>query len=89
MEPRTDFCEITGDIRVHGNSSTLYIASLQNGILVENSSWNIRPYPRKENAAAMSSVKNWSINLVKNHKEIPRCNINHSVPAIHFSLGGF
>ncbi|KAK0586987.1 hypothetical protein LWI29_015721 [Acer saccharum] len=89
MEPRTDFCEITGDIRVHGNSSTVNIASLQNGILVENNSWNIRPYSRKENAAAMSSVKNWSINLVTNHKEIPHCNINHSVPVILFSLGGF
>ncbi|KAK4843188.1 hypothetical protein QYF36_005127 [Acer negundo] len=58
MEPRTDFCEITGDIRDHGNSSTVNIASLQNGILVENNSWNIRPYSRKENAAVMSSVKN-------------------------------
>ncbi|KAH7549374.1 hypothetical protein JRO89_XS13G0021400 [Xanthoceras sorbifolium] len=89
MEARSDFCEITGDIRVHGNSSTVHIASLQTGNLVGEKSWNIRPYTRKENAAAMSSVKNWSINQLADHKEIPHCNINHSAPAILFSLGGF
>ncbi|KAH7549373.1 hypothetical protein JRO89_XS13G0021300 [Xanthoceras sorbifolium] len=47
MEPRSDFCEITGDIRVHGNSSAVHIASLQRGFLVEKDSWNIRPYTRR------------------------------------------
>ncbi|KAK2647979.1 hypothetical protein Ddye_015468 [Dipteronia dyeriana] len=37
----------------------------------------------------MNSVKNWSITMVTDRKEIPHCNINHRVPAILFSLGGF
>ncbi|KAJ0048770.1 hypothetical protein Pint_16948 [Pistacia integerrima] len=57
LEPRSDYCEITGDIRVHGKSSTVSIASLQSRL----SGYN------------------------KTH----HCKLNHSVPAILFSLGGF
>ncbi|KAK9278782.1 hypothetical protein L1049_028360 [Liquidambar formosana] len=89
LEPRSDFCEIKGDIRIQGNSSSIFVASSQKGNLAEKISWSIRPYARKENAAAMESVKKWSVNSVTSHKEIPQCTLNHSVPAILFSLGGF
>ncbi|KAK4843122.1 hypothetical protein QYF36_004224 [Acer negundo] len=89
-EPRSDFCEITGDIRVHGNSSFVHIASLQSGYLVEKDSWNIRPYTRRAAPSAMNSVKNWSLSLVNaNHNKIPHCDLHHDVPAILFSIGGF
>ncbi|KAL5751275.1 hypothetical protein ACOSP7_025878 [Xanthoceras sorbifolium] len=90
MEPRSDFCEITGDIRVHGNSSAVHIASLQRGFLVEKDSWNIRPYTRRAAPSAMNSVKNWTVDLVTAHNKIPpQCDLYHSVPAILFSIGGF
>ncbi|KAJ4713476.1 protein O-linked-mannose beta-1,4-N-acetylglucosaminyltransferase 2-like [Melia azedarach] len=89
LEPRLDSCEITGDIRVHGKSSTVSVPSLQTDTLVTKDSRNMKPYTRKDNAVAMKLVRNWSVNLVSGHKQIPSCNLNHNVPAILFSLGGF
>ncbi|KAF5734016.1 hypothetical protein HS088_TW16G00457 [Tripterygium wilfordii] len=87
-EPRTDFCEINGDIRVDAKSSTVFFASSQTGILAKNStSWNIRPYARKTDKTAMNIVRKWSIKPA--YKEIPQCSQHHNVPAILFSIGGY
>ncbi|KAG5229824.1 beta-1,2-xylosyltransferase [Salix suchowensis] len=46
---RSEFCEMKGDIRIDGNSSTAFIVSSETDILTaENTSWSIRPYARKE-----------------------------------------
>lgn len=37
----------------------------------------------------MELVKNWSVNLLTGSNKTHNCNLNHSVPAILFSLGGF
>ncbi|XVE64002.1 hypothetical protein DITRI_Ditri07aG0066200 [Diplodiscus trichospermus] len=90
-EKRSDFCEINGDIRIDAKSSTVFIsaASSQQSILEENSAWIIRPYTRKEDEYAMSTVRKWSVKPVVDSNAIPQCNQNHSVPAILFSLGGY
>ncbi|XP_021292228.1 EGF domain-specific O-linked N-acetylglucosamine transferase-like isoform X2 [Herrania umbratica] len=88
-EPISNFCEINGDIRVQGNSSTISIVSLQMGTPTGQISWVVKPYVQKENAAAMDLVKNWSVTSVSDPSEFLDCDLIHSVPAILFSLGGF
>jgi protein O-mannose beta-1,4-N-acetylglucosaminyltransferase len=60
-EARTEYCQTQGDIRVHGKSSSVYIVSHKTNSFAENASWSIRPYARKTDAYAMSSVRKWSV----------------------------
>ncbi|XP_071901140.1 alpha-1,3-arabinosyltransferase XAT2-like [Coffea arabica] len=90
LGPLSDYCEIKGDIRIEANSSTVFIVSPQTTIAAKNKSWSTRPYARKGNGGAMISVKKWTIKLVSHNEDnIPRCSINHSIPSILFSTGGF
>ncbi|CBI15519.3 unnamed protein product, partial [Vitis vinifera] len=90
IEPRSDFCVISGDVRVHGNSSTVFIASSAPvDILPENGSWSIRPYARKGDARAMKHIKNFTVKMTTGRQHLPHCTQNHTVPAILFSLGGY
>ncbi|XP_077242406.1 alpha-1,3-arabinosyltransferase XAT3-like [Tasmannia lanceolata] len=88
-DPRSDLCEIEGDIRIHGNSSMVFVASSEMGILARNESWKIRPYARKGDLFAMSAVKELSIKSLIGHEEAPNCTLNHNVPAVIFSIGGY
>ena len=92
MDGRSEFCEISnGDVRVHGNSSTIFIvSSAPMEVLAENSSWSIRPYARKGDASVMKRVKNFTVKLIsyRDHR-LPHCTQNHSVPAVLFSVGGY
>ncbi|KAB5531808.1 hypothetical protein DKX38_018478 [Salix brachista] len=96
MEPlctimgRSDFCEIKGDIRIDGNSFTVFIVSSETDILAaKNTSWRIRPYARKGDQTAMDGVREWTVKLVAGGSYIPECSLNHSVPGILFSAGGY
>ncbi|OVA14231.1 Glycosyltransferase AER61 [Macleaya cordata] len=89
-DPRSDVCDIDGDIRIHGKSSTILFASSQNGILGRNESWRIKPYARKVDKAAMASVNELSVkSFDKNDEKTPHCTQNHTVPAIIFSVAGY
>ncbi|XVF53842.1 hypothetical protein PTKIN_Ptkin05aG0131300 [Pterospermum kingtungense] len=86
-EERTEFCEMNGDIRIDGKSSTVFLAA---GSLVENSTWMIRPYARKGDEEAEKRVKKWSVKLSEvDGYALPQCQQNHKVAAIIFSLGGY
>ena len=88
-ERRGDICNINGDVRIQGNSSSVFLVSSEMSILAgNNNSWSIRPYARKGDRAAMSQIKEWSVKL-SGRNEISPCNKNHSVPAILFSQGGY
>ncbi|XP_034917337.1 beta-1,2-xylosyltransferase XYXT1 [Populus alba] len=87
---RSEFCEIKGDIRIDGNSSTAFIVSSETDILTaENTSWIIRPYARKEALEEKDFARKWSVKLVTDRPDIARCTRNHSVPAILFSVAGY
>ncbi|XVE58816.1 hypothetical protein DITRI_Ditri04bG0199300 [Diplodiscus trichospermus] len=89
-EGRTEFCEMNGDIRVEGKSSTAFMAaSSQVGTLVENSSRIIGPYARKGDEEALNRVTKWSIKSGVDSYAVPKCDQKHRVPAIIFSLGGY
>ncbi|XP_057770516.1 alpha-1,3-arabinosyltransferase XAT3-like [Salvia miltiorrhiza] len=83
MEPKhatmcrnSNYCEMEGDIRIQGKSSTIMLSSQS------TQSWSVEPYPRK----GTSRVKKWTIKLVPH---VPNCTQHHTHPAILFSMGGF
>ncbi|XP_038895720.1 alpha-1,3-arabinosyltransferase XAT3-like [Benincasa hispida] len=87
---RTDFCEIGVNVRIHGESSSVFFASTDmKDISEDKTTWKIKPYARKDDEIAMSNTREWSIKAPKNPQKLPRCTKNHSVPAILFSIGGY
>ncbi|KAG7625671.1 putative protein O-GlcNAc transferase [Arabidopsis thaliana] len=81
-----EFCDVSGDVRIHGKSATVLAAVTF--AFSGNSTWYMRPYARKDQVPAMKRVREWTVKLVQN-ASLSRCVRNHSVPAILFSLGGF
>ncbi|KAJ4973909.1 hypothetical protein NE237_007083 [Protea cynaroides] len=89
-DPKFDFCDVAGDVRIHGMSSKIFAVLSQKDDLVENGSWNIRPYPRKANPWMMTTfITEFSVNATVGHEQAPNCTLNHSVPAVVFSAGGY
>ncbi|RWR94844.1 EGF domain-containing protein [Cinnamomum micranthum f. kanehirae] len=79
-----------GDIRIHGNSSEILLVSpSQMGHYMENETWKIKPYARKEDSRAMSGVRELSLKSLTGHDQAPSCSIYHSVPALVFSTSGY
>ncbi|KAM4106609.1 hypothetical protein ACB094_04G077600 [Castanea mollissima] len=57
---RGDICNINGDVRIQGNSSSVFLVSSEMSILAGNkNSWRIRPYARKGDPAAMNPIKEY------------------------------
>ncbi|KVI04396.1 hypothetical protein Ccrd_017289 [Cynara cardunculus var. scolymus] len=85
-KPRSDTCMMKGDVRIQGNSSTIFVLSSH----VENASWTIKPYARKGDEKAMQSVTNFSIKAIEEQAEtMPKCTKMYNEPAIVFSVGGY
>ncbi|KAG7582393.1 Glycosyltransferase 61 [Arabidopsis suecica] len=89
---RTEFCEFSGDVRIHGKSATVLAAITF--AFSGNSTWHMRPYARKGDLVAMNRVREWTVKLEQNADQLEnanfsRCVRNHSVPAMIFSLGGY
>ncbi|WOG96310.1 hypothetical protein DCAR_0415645 [Daucus carota subsp. sativus] len=84
-EAASDFCEMHGDIRIHGNSSTIFVPgfNLEDTFTGQNS-LGIKPYARKGDEGAMETVRSFTFS-----PEMPGCTSNHSVPGIVFSIGGY
>ncbi|CAL5215306.1 unnamed protein product [Lathyrus oleraceus] len=85
-EPRTEYCQINGDIRVHGKFSSVYIVSDKTITMDENTSRSIRPYARKWETNAMKRVTQWSIKTIQ---QAPNCTKSHTIPAVIFSTSGY
>ncbi|XP_038981595.1 alpha-1,3-arabinosyltransferase XAT3-like [Phoenix dactylifera] len=87
--PRSIVCEMDGDVRIHGNSSSvIWIASSNTSR--RNEAWQkIKPYARKGDITALHSVRELSLRSMSRHDEAPACTVNHSVPAIVFSTAGY
>nr|XP_027126125.1 uncharacterized protein LOC113742492 [Coffea arabica] len=87
--PRSDFCEMNGDIRIHGNSSKIFIASTPTQMPVGKEIWNIKPYARKEDGIAMGRVRRITIQPAQVLGGLPDCSRNYNIPAVVFSTGGY
>ncbi|KAK8655933.1 hypothetical protein V6N13_108496 [Hibiscus sabdariffa] len=89
VEERTEYCEANGDVRVDGKSSTVFLAADSSSAGALNGSWQISPYARRGDEAALIRVTKWSIKSWADASEEPQCGKSHSVPGIMFSLGGY
>ncbi|URE41167.1 Glycosyltransferase [Musa troglodytarum] len=81
-DPRVDICEMSGDIRIPGNSSdVIFVESPQ-----RDQAFRLRPYARKGDQTAFGRVRELT---VKSSTAAPQCTVSHDVPAVVFSTGGY
>ncbi|KAG6512379.1 hypothetical protein ZIOFF_030490 [Zingiber officinale] len=82
---RSVVCEAEGDVRLQGRLQTVFLPPS----LTERE-WKNKPYCRKQNnSATMKHIKEWTLKPFPGGGPPPECTVNHSVPALVFSLGGF
>ncbi|TVU30247.1 hypothetical protein EJB05_21857 [Eragrostis curvula] len=82
---RSDTCEASGDVRVQGRTQTVYVSPLDR-------EWKVKPYPRKNDAFALSHVKEWTLRPLPppTADEPLRCTVNSTgTTAFVLSTGGF
>ena len=77
---RSDTCEAAGDVRVQGRSQTIQVRPLDR-------EWKVKPYCRKQDAYALSHVKEWTLRPLSGGG--PHCTVNSSATAFVLSTGGF
>ncbi|KAE8807810.1 xylan arabinosyl transferase [Hordeum vulgare] len=78
---RSDTCEAAGDVRVQGRSQTIQVRPLER-------EWKVKPYCRKQDAYALSHVKEWTLRPLSSGAVL-HCTVNSSVTAFVLSTGGF
>ncbi|CAL5042835.1 unnamed protein product [Urochloa decumbens] len=81
MSRRSDTCEAAGDVRLMGNSQTVYVDTLDR-------EWKTKPYCRKHDTFALSHVKEWTLKPLPSGAA-PQCTVNSSATAFVLSTGGF
>lgn len=90
-QPRSNSCTLSGDVRVSGVAATILVPQNKpektSGNMSE--SWKLKPYARKTDRTAMGFVREWTVKSVSEPQDLPRCSVNHSVPAIIFTNSGY
>jgi hypothetical protein len=89
---RIDKCEIEGDVRIIGrNATVMWVPSPESddGPDYERKVWQIKPYPRKEDPAAMAHVRVVTVKPTAGPDDAPACTLHRDVPAIVFSDRGY
>ncbi|XP_020098297.1 uncharacterized protein LOC109717050 isoform X2 [Ananas comosus] len=86
---RSDTCVVEGDVRVLGRASTIILAGDLQLHTSPQDTWKVRPYARKWEQPIMEKIKELTLKGPIKPKESPKCVVNHDVPAIIFSTGGF
>ncbi|XP_062224137.1 alpha-1,3-arabinosyltransferase XAT3-like isoform X2 [Phragmites australis] len=80
---RSERCDASGDIRVDGNKSTIYVSGM-------DKEWKTKPYARYHDPVAMAYVREYTLKpFAAGGDTAPACTKNHSVPGFLFSNGGF
>ncbi|KAG2648363.1 hypothetical protein PVAP13_1NG033800 [Panicum virgatum] len=79
---RSERCDASGDIRVDGNRSTIYVSGIDR-------EWRTKPYARYHDPVAMAHVREYTLKPLPAGDAAPACTRNHSVPGFLFSNGGF
>ncbi|XP_074577461.1 alpha-1,3-arabinosyltransferase XAT3-like [Curcuma longa] len=85
-DPRVDICEMSGDIRITGNSSSILFIEPPAAARPPEQ-WRVRPYPRKGDDTCLGGVRQFAVIA---RGDGPRCTVEHGdVPAVVFSVGGY
>nr|CAD1842715.1 unnamed protein product [Ananas comosus var. bracteatus] len=83
-DPRSDVCDMEGDIRTHGISSSILFVPPYPVSNPEPHEWKIKPYSRK----FMNGIKEVSVKQLHGPQEAPACSVRQTIPAVVFYLGG-
>ncbi|XP_048134360.1 beta-1,2-xylosyltransferase XYXT1-like [Rhodamnia argentea] len=90
MDLRSDLYNITGEVRIQANSSTVFIPFPEKRNLFRGyNSWKIRPYSRNKDLRPMNGVREWSLIPAFSDVQVPQCTRNHTIVSILFSTGGY
>lgn len=74
---------MTGDVRIDGNMTTVYLVPPTNTFFSDKEEWNFSPQSRR-----IIQTKNVTVKHLHNWQDAPACTIKSNVPAMVFSLGG-
>ncbi|GLJ12178.1 hypothetical protein SUGI_0186050 [Cryptomeria japonica] len=80
---RTDVCYLRGDVRTHSKNASISL----HAHIHKSTQEKIRPYTRKWEQSTMSTVD--EITLKTGDDNDDACQVQHKVPAIVFSTGGY
>ncbi|KAL5546338.1 hypothetical protein UlMin_006025 [Ulmus minor] len=102
---RTDVCVMKGDVRTHSASSSIFLYNSRNGnsfssfvssIVEENQvegkeikHEKIKPYTRKWESSVMDTIEELDLISMEGSGEGHECDVQHDVPAVFFSNGGY
>ncbi|URE45335.1 hypothetical protein MUK42_15393 [Musa troglodytarum] len=87
---KSDICEADGDVRIIGKDTRMiYVANSAFSNRETGESWTIKPYARKWDKGSGAKVREVTMKLVKSHGEDKHCDVNHTVPALVFAIGGW
>ncbi|XP_042425582.1 alpha-1,3-arabinosyltransferase XAT2-like [Zingiber officinale] len=87
-DPRVDICEMSGDIRIAGNSSSILFIEPEAAARPPEQ-WRVRPYPRKGDDTCLGGVRQFAVVSARSDGA-PQCTVDHGdVPAVVFSVGGY
>ncbi|CAM0909780.1 unnamed protein product [Alopecurus aequalis] len=102
-DTRSDFCELSGAIRVRGSTSEVFVVTPRRGatardvagtenatwIAANATSWKMQPYTRKGESRIMNGIKEFTVRLSA-ADQAPACDVMHEdVPAVVYSNGGY
>lgn len=99
---RSDICVMKGDIRTHSSTSSIFLYnSISHNIdsktvKVEDEKdqvlqhEKIKPYTRKWETSVMDTIDELNlISKISNSRNVQGCDVQHDVPAVFFSNGGY
>jgi EGF domain-specific O-GlcNAc transferase len=87
----TDMCITTSAVKIHITTSNITNVYLTGGqrLPLDANSITVLPYPRKIDKPAMMRTSPVNILEANSTTTLPDCDVNHVVPAVIFSMGGF
>ncbi|PIN16065.1 protein O-GlcNAc transferase [Handroanthus impetiginosus] len=82
---RSDICIMRGDVRTNSDSSSVILYRSSEVIQQEK----IRPYTRKWETSVMNTIDELNLIVKKDSSAPQSCDVQHEVPAVFFSNGGY
>ncbi|XP_074558200.1 beta-1,2-xylosyltransferase XYXT1-like [Curcuma longa] len=86
---RCDLCDIHGDIRIITGKDSPSVLRVTDSSSANHQSWQVKPYARKWDHGVMGFTKPVTVRSTADRAATPRCDVNHTVPAVVFSMGGY
>jgi hypothetical protein len=83
--PRSDVCELKGDVRVLPNATIVHLHPS-----AQRRSWTMKPHARKNDRHTLARVTEVAITSSRpTNQSAPPCAATHAAPAVVFSAGGY